>query len=131
MILVDSQYSHDSQYSQDSQNSQDSQHRHEDSEKTGSYICHTCKTSMKRGKIPTTCIQNGFQLVNIEEGCHLTGLENNLIAQNIIFQYIFYLKKSRWAATKKQMVREGVNKNINYLGGMFHGRGGTPIHLNN
>ena len=40
----------------------------------------------------------------IEEGCDLTELENNLIAQNINFQYIFSLKKSRWAATKKQMI---------------------------
>ena len=59
---------------------------------------------MKRGKIPAMSVQNGLKLVGIDDGCILTELENNLIAQNIIFQYIFCLKKSRWAATKKQMV---------------------------
>ena len=73
-------------------------------EKTGIYICHTCASTMKLGKLPSMSVQNGLQLTNIEEGCHLTELENNLIAQNINFQYIFSLKKSRWAATKKQMI---------------------------
>jgi hypothetical protein len=47
---------------------------------------------------------NGLQLAPIDSNFHLTELENNLIAQNINFQYIFCLKKSRWAATKKQMI---------------------------
>ena len=74
------------------------------SEKTGYYICHTCRLVMKAGKIPSMSVANGLQLVNIEEDCHLTELENNLIAQNINFQYIFCLQKSRWAATRKQMI---------------------------
>ena len=49
-------------------------------------------------------VQNGLKLTKIEEGCHLTELENNLIALNINFQYIFCLQKSRWAGTKKQMI---------------------------
>ena len=57
----------------------------ENSGKTGSYICHTCKSSMKRGQIPAMSVQNGLHLVKIEEGCNLTELENNLIALNIIF----------------------------------------------
>ena len=61
-------------------------------EKTGIYICHTCASTMKLGKLPSMSVQNGLQLTNIEEGCHLTELENNLIAQNINFQYIFSLK---------------------------------------
>ena len=73
-------------------------------EKTGHYICHTCKTAMKSGKKPSMAVTNGLQLAKIEEGCHLTELENNLIAQNINFQYIYCLPKSRWAATKKQMI---------------------------
>ena len=73
-------------------------------EKSGFYICHTCRLTMKNGKIPSMSISNGLHLTNIEEGCHLTELENNLIAQNINFQYIFCLQKSRWAATKKQMI---------------------------
>ena len=35
--------------------------------------------------------------------------ENNLIALNLNFQYIFCLKKSRWAATKKQMITIPIN----------------------
>ena len=73
-------------------------------EKTGYYICHTCKSSMKLGKIPSMSVNNGLRIVNIEQNCHLTELENNLIAQNINFQYIFCLQKSRWAGTKKQMI---------------------------
>ena len=72
--------------------------------KTGCYICHTCKTAMNRGKIPSMAVTNGLKLIDIEEGCHLTELENNLIAQNINFQYIYCLPKSRWGATKKQMI---------------------------
>ena len=72
--------------------------------KTGFYICNTCKKTMMNCKIPSMSVVNGLNLTNIEEGCHLTELENNLIAQNINFQYIFSLKKSRWAATKKQMI---------------------------
>jgi hypothetical protein len=73
-------------------------------DKSGNYICSTCKKSMMNGKIPSMATINGLHLTRIEEGCHLTELENNLIAQNINFQYIFCLKKSRWAATKKQMI---------------------------
>ena len=57
-----------------------------------------------KGKVPSMATINGLQLEHIDESCQLTELENNLIAQNINFQYIFCLKKSRWAATKKQMV---------------------------
>ena len=59
---------------------------------------------MMRGKIPAMATMNGLQLAPIDENLKLTELENNLIAQNINFQYIFCLKKSRWAATKKQMI---------------------------
>ena len=73
-------------------------------DKTGSYICYTCKTTMISGKIPSMSIINGLKVACIDESCHLTELENNLIAQNINFQYIFFLPTSRWAATKKQMI---------------------------
>ena len=59
---------------------------------------------MKSGKIPSMSITNGLHLTDILKEGNLTELENNLIAQNINFQYIFCLKKSRWAATKKQMI---------------------------
>jgi hypothetical protein len=71
---------------------------------SGSYICSSCKTAMMKGKIPSMATINGLQLAPIDSNFHLTELENNLIAQNINFQYIFCLKKSRWAATKKQMI---------------------------
>ena len=47
---------------------------------------------------------NGLKLPKLEEDCYLTELENNLIAQIINFQYIYFLQKSRWAATKKQII---------------------------
>ena len=71
---------------------------------SGHYICHTCKTSLLKGKLPAMAVQNGLQLSDIPEDCELTELENNLIAQMINFQYIYQLPKSRWAATKKQMI---------------------------
>ena len=59
---------------------------------------------MMRGKIPSMATINGLRVAPIDTNLQLTELENNLIAQNINFQYIFCLKKSRWAATKKQMI---------------------------
>ena len=47
---------------------------------------------------------NGLYLPRYEEQFRLTELENNLIAQIINLQYIYQLNKSRWAATKKQMI---------------------------
>ena len=73
-------------------------------EKSGSYICHTCKLAMESGKMPAMAVQNGLGLVPLENDDYLTELENNLIAQNINFQYIYCLPKSRWGATKKQMI---------------------------
>ena len=75
---------------------------------------------MMIGKLPSMSRQNGLHLTNIEEGCHLTELENNLIALNINFQYIFCLQKSRWAGTKKQMISvpvapETVNETVQQL----------------
>ena len=55
-------------------------------------------------KIPAMAMVNGLQLTDMEPNGPLTELENNLIAQNINFHYLFNLPKSRWAATKKQMI---------------------------
>jgi hypothetical protein len=62
---------------------------------SGSYICITCKTSMMTGKVPAMATINGLYIYKVEEDCLLIELENNLIAQNINFQYIFCLPKSR------------------------------------
>ena len=59
---------------------------------------------MMNGKIPSMAEINGLQLVKIPENYYLTELENNLIALNINFQFIFLKPKSRWAATKNQMI---------------------------
>ena len=59
---------------------------------------------MLAGKIPSMAAVNGLMLTPIKQDCILTEFENNLIALNINFQYIFCLRKSRWAATKKQMI---------------------------
>ena len=71
---------------------------------SGLYICHTCKNTLMAGRMPAMAVQNGLQLVDVPDDVKLTELENNLIAQNINFQYIFQLHKSRWAATKNQMI---------------------------
>ena len=71
---------------------------------SGIYICHTCKNSLLAGKMPAMAVQNGLHLVDVPEQYSLTELENNLIAQMINFQYIYNLPKSRWPATKNQMI---------------------------
>ena len=47
---------------------------------------------------------NELHLTKIPEEFNLTELENNLIALNLNFQYIYMKPKSRWAATKNQMI---------------------------
>ena len=59
-------------------------------------------------------ICNGLQLASIKEDCDLTELENNLIALNLNFQYIYYKPKSRWAATKNQMISVPINQETVY-----------------
>ena len=73
-------------------------------DKTGAYICTTCRNTMMACKVPSMAEENGLKLTNIQGNCHLTEFENNLIAQNLNFQYIYCLKKSRMAASKNQMI---------------------------
>jgi hypothetical protein len=69
--------------------------------KSGSYICHTCKTTMKKGKMPCMSVKNGLSLMKLAHpSLKLSEIENNLIAQNILFQKIFLLPKSRMSAVK-------------------------------
>ena len=68
------------------------------------YICNTCKKSLYEGKMPVLAVANGLEVTDMEENCKLTELENNLIAQNINFQKMILLPKSRWAAGKGRMV---------------------------
>jgi len=62
-------------------------------DKSGAYICHTCRTAMLNGKLPAIARVNGLDLAPYTKEFHLTELENNLIALIINFQYIFCLKK--------------------------------------
>jgi hypothetical protein len=66
--------------------------------------CSTCKSSIIAGRMPAMAVANGLDLREMPEECKLTELENNLIAQNINFQKIVLLQKSRWAAGKGRMV---------------------------
>jgi hypothetical protein len=68
------------------------------------YICTTCKTSLKKGNMPSMAAANGLELVVVDENLNLTELENNLIAQRILFQKIFQLPKSRMAACKDKLI---------------------------
>ena len=54
--------------------------------------------------MPAIAVANGLEMTDLEEEDKLTELENNLIAQNINFQKIILLPKSRWAAGKGRMV---------------------------
>ena len=49
----------------------------EGKERTGIYICTTCKTSMMKGKVPAMATINGLQLVDIDESCQLTEQFNS------------------------------------------------------
>ena len=60
---------------------------------------------MMNGKMPAMSVKNGLQLVNLDEtSLKLSEIENNLIAQNIVFQKIFLLPKSRMSAVKDRLV---------------------------
>ena len=48
-----------------------------------SFICKTCKTSLVKGNMPSMCVANGLELVDIEENMKLTELENNIIANQL------------------------------------------------
>lgn len=54
-------------------------------EKTGYYICITCRDNMLVGKMPAMAAVNGLMLTPIRQDCILTEFENNLIALNINF----------------------------------------------
>ena len=70
------------------------------------FICHACLQMVSKGKMPAMSHMNSLHLVDLEgkDELKLTELENVLIAKNILFQMFVQLPKSRWTATKKQMV---------------------------
>ena len=101
---------------------------------SGYYICHTCKSSLSQMKCPSMAETNGLMLIKLNDDCYLTELENNLIARTINFQYIYFLPKSRWAATKKQMISvpvtpETIIETSNQLPRLPKEAGLVPIQL--
>ena len=73
--------------------------------KPQSYICHTCKENLTKGKMPCMSVKNALSLSPIaNQDLKLSEIENNLIAQNILFQKIFLLPKSRMSAVKDRLV---------------------------
>ena len=68
------------------------------------FVCHTCKRNLSKGRMPSMAAANGLSLKQIPDDVNLTDLENNLIAQKILFQKIFQLPKSRIAAVKDKLV---------------------------
>ena len=101
---------------------------------SGIYICHTCKNSLLRGRLPAMAVQNALHLPELLEDCKLTEIENNLIAQMINFQYIYQLPKSRWGATRKQMIsvpvrEETLMNTISQLPSLPKDAGIIPVHL--
>ena len=80
--------------------------------KLESYLCHTCKRTLTRGKMPSMSVENGLTLRKISNpDMKLSEIENSLIAQNIIFQKIFLLPKSRMSAVKDRLVNVPVRPN--------------------
>ena len=74
------------------------------------YICGTCKTSIKHEKLPSMAAANGLNVIPLKDvDLHLTELENNLIAKRIMFQKIYQLPKSRMAACKDHLINIPIN----------------------
>ena len=89
---------------------------------------------MLKGNMPSMAVQNGLQLSEMQEDAHLTELENNLIAQMINFQYIYQLPKSRWGATRKQMIsvpvgQDTVLETVSQLPRLPKDAGLVPVNL--
>ena len=62
----------------------------------GDFICYTCKQYLERNAMPPTGNQNDLQFLSIKKNpeLQLSDLEEQLIAQNILFQKIILLPKS-------------------------------------
>ena len=61
---------------------------------------------MLSGKVSPMSHNNGLDVFPLEgrDYLKLSGMENMLVAKHILFQMYVQLPKSRWSATKKQMV---------------------------
>ena len=70
------------------------------------HVCTSCHVTLNRGKMPAMSHKNSLQLFDITAfpQLHLTEVEHSLIALNLIFQKIYQLPKSRWAAMKDKTI---------------------------
>ena len=72
------------------------------------YICTVCNQTVSKWRIPAMSNKNNLDIVDFVDLdgniIHLTEMENALIAKNILFQMFVQLPKSRWTATRKQIV---------------------------
>ena len=69
------------------------------------YLCKTCITYMKSGKIPPMSVCNGLDILQSNDPeLQLSELENNLIALRIMFQKIYYLPKSSCFQAPKAVI---------------------------
>ena len=69
-----------------------------------SYVCHTCKKHISKGKLPPMSAANQLALMKVPVSLNLTELESNLISKKILFQKIYQLPKSRMPAVKDKLV---------------------------
>ena len=58
------------------------------------YLCHNCHNWMRKGKVPRIHVSNGLTLDEIPEELHLTNLEQQCIALNLIFLKVKKLPRS-------------------------------------
>ena len=80
---------------------------------------------MKAGKLPPKSVKNCLELHNTDaelkkEDLWLTELEGSLIAQNIVFQKIYQLPKSRWTGLKDKVINvpistDSINNTLSLL----------------
>ena len=79
------------------------------------FICETCLRYLKTGKLPPKSFKNSLELHHTDEDLkeqdlRLTELEASLIAQNIVFQKIYQLPKSRWTGLKDKVINVPISK---------------------
>ena len=74
------------------------------------YICHACKSHLKRGKLPPMSAKNGLKMHPQDPELELTDLEGSLISRSIVFMKIFQLPKSRWTALRDKIVNVPINE---------------------
>ena len=74
------------------------------------YICHACKSHLKRGKLPPMSAKNGLKMHPQNPELELTELEGSLISRSIVFMKIFQLPKSRWTALRDKIINVPINE---------------------